>query len=169
MELIKRFTLLLLVLFPLVGMAQGKFTDKLRRQSSSGSTVILVQDSVIENLVNGVKPTAPEDTLRQSAESGTERVQKTSGAFNRVNGYRVQIMMAGNTAKDKEAVKAIGRKFKSRFPDVNVYVSFHAPHWVCTVGDYYTREEASAMLHQLRATGQFNSSSIIRSKINNYY
>lgn len=164
MELIKRFLLLLLVLFPLVGMAQEKFSDKLRRRSSSGASVILVQDSIIEELVNGTKQNVvPTDTLLP------ERPTKTSGAFNRVNGYRVQIMMAGNTAKDKEAVKSIGRRFKNYFPDVNVYVSFHAPHWVCTVGDYHSREEASTMLQQLRATGQFNSSSIVRSKINNYY
>lgn len=164
----KKILLLLLVLFPIMGMAQEKFTDKLKRRSSNGASVILVQDSIIEELVNGTlsaNPTA--DSLKQAGQK-VVRNNKTSGSYNRINGYRVQIIMAGNTAKDQSSVKAMARKFKNSFPNVNAYVYFNAPHWVCSVGDYYSREEAAEMLKQVRAMG-FNSSSIVRSKINNYY
>lgn len=164
----KKLILLLFVLFPLVGMAQEKYTDKLKSQSSKGSSVILVQDSVIEELANGIiKANPAADSLKNVGRKVVTN-NKTTGSYNRINGFRVQIIMAGNTAKDQSNVKAMARRFKNCFPNVNAYVYFNSPHWVCSVGDYYSREEASKMLSQVRAMG-FNSSSIIRSKINNFY
>lgn len=163
-----RFILLLFVLFPLVGMAQEKYSDKLRKSSSNGASVILVQDSIIEELVNGdVSANYNGDSLKLAGQKLIKN-NKTSGSYNRINGFRVQIIMAGNTAKDQSNVKAMARKFKNSFPNVNAYVYFNAPHWVCSVGDYYSRAEATEMLKQVRAMG-FSSSSIVRSKINNYY
>lgn len=163
-----KLILLLFVLFPLMGMAQEKYTDQLKRNSSNGASVILVQDSIIEELVNGtIKANPTADSLKLASQK-VVRNNKTTGSYNRINGFRVQIIMAGNTAKDQASVKAMARKFKNAFPNVNAYVYFNAPHWVCSVGDYYSRQEASEMLKQVRAMG-FNSSSIVRSKINNYY
>lgn len=163
------------MLCPVWGMAQGKFTDKLKQKSSNGAVVIVHHDNEIEELVTGVKSassagasastsrTTPQDTLGLAE---TQPV-KNSGPHVRVNGYRIQIYMAGNTAKDKAAVKSLARRFKTYFPDVNAYVYFNSPHWICSVGDYKNREDAEAMLTQVRA--QFNSSCIVRSKINYYY
>ncbi|MCQ2222934.1 MAG: SPOR domain-containing protein [Bacteroidaceae bacterium] len=157
--------LLLSVLFPLVGMAQEKYTDKLRQRGTSGAVVVVHQDAEIEELVNG-NSVASRDTASVDLADEAKK-EKTSGPHTKADGYRVQIYMAGNTANDKAVVKGYAKRFKSRFPNVNAYVSFNSPHWVCTVGDYKTREEANEMLKQVRSS--FNTAYIVRSKINKFY
>ena len=162
MPRLKSILILLLVLMPLAGMAQGKFTDRLRQRSTSGAVVVVYQDSEIEELVNG--DNVARDTSGIADDAG--KPEKTSGPHTKMSGYRVQIYMAGNTANDKAVVKSYAKRFKNRFPAVNAYVMFNSPHWVCQVGDYKSREDANEMLKQVRTT--FNTAYIVRSKINNF-
>lgn len=161
---LKFILLLLLLSCPFVGKAQEKYTDKLKRQNVVGAAVVVHQDAELEELLNGTaQPTA--STQQQDEETP----EKNSGPHTKINGYRIQIYMAGNAAQDRETVKSWARRFKKYFPNVNAYVYFNSPHWVCSVGDYRTREDASVMLEQIRATSQFSSANIVRSKINYYY
>ena len=169
MKYLKLILLLLFVSCPFVGKAQEKYTDQLKRQGSSGAVVVVHQDAEIEELVNGTAaPVVSRDTVTTTVENVVKKNEKTSGPHTKVNGYRVQIYMAGNTAQDKATVKSWARRFKNYFPAVNAYVYFNAPHWVCSVGDYKSHEETSEMLSQIRATSAFSSASIVRSKINNF-
>ena len=164
-----RFILLfVLALFPLLGMAQAKFTERIQQRSASGGVVQVYQDAEIEELVNGraTATTASRDTASTTLAGAEKKVEKTSGPHTKENGFRVQIYMAGNTANDKAVAKSYAKRFKNSFPQVNAYVTFNSPHWICTVGDYKTRGEAEAMLKQVRR--QFRSAYIIRSKINNF-
>ena len=173
------FILSSLVVIPLWGMAQAKYTDYLQRRIAGRGTVVMHQDAEIERLVNGgsvpITPNKPSNA--SSAISGEVTSQEVEGAaplvpFGRhttANGYRVQIISLGSTAKDKAEAESWGRRFKASFPLTNVYISFRSPHYVCRVGDFKTREEASEMLKQVRETNQFGSASIVRSKVNVYY
>lgn len=169
------FTLIVLLMVAMSTMAQqSKYTDYLQRQVSGRGVVVLHQDADLENLVNGISATttkrgnipligetsAIEDDLPPVAPSGRHTT---------ASGFRVQVISLGSSAKDKATAEAWGRKFKGAFPGINVYVSYRSPHYVCRVGDYRTREEASEMLQQMRATGQFGSASIVRCSINVYY
>lgn len=172
------FILLSLVVIPLMGMAQEKYTAYLQRRIAGRGILVLHHDAEIENLVNGgVVP-----SKQTSANSGSSSISgeiatqeeegpsvAPSGRHTIANGYRVQIVSLGSTAKDKAKAESWGRLYKSFFPLTNVYISFRSPHYVCLVGDYKTREEASEMLRQMRETRQFGSASIVRSKINVYY
>lgn len=170
------FILFSIVLLPLMGLAQGKYTEYLQRRVAGRGIVVLHHDAEIDNLVNGI--TAREKDKSQSAgstmgEIGAQEDEQSmvapSGRHTTANGYRVQIISLGSTAKDKAEAETWGRRYKAYFPGTNVYISFHSPHYVCRVGDYKTREEASEMLHKIRETHQFGSASIVRSKINIYY
>lgn len=171
------FILISIVIFPLMGMAQEKYTAYLQRRIAGRGIVVLHQDAELENLVNGgVLPGKTSSSGSSSSISGEMATQEEegpmvapSGRHTVANGYRVQIVSLGSTAKDKAKAEAWGRLYKSIFPLTNVYISFRSPHYVCLVGDYKTREEASEMLRQMRETRQFGSASIVRSKINVYY
>lgn len=172
MKGLKYILLFLLLSCPFVGKAQGKYTDALKRQNASGARVMVYQDAELEELVNGSDaPAFTSDSVSLSVSSEIKKPDnnRTSGPHTKVNGYRVQIYMAGNTAEDKATVKSWARRFKNHFPDVNAYVYFDSPHWVCSVGDYRSRDEANQMLTQIRSTSQFNSASIVRSKINSFH
>lgn len=168
----RNILLLLFMLCPIVGMAQEKYTDQLKRQNSSGAAVVVYQDAELEELVNGSgAPSLSEsrDSISMSLQTAIKKPERpTSGPHTKIDGYRVQIYMAGNTAQDKAVVKSWARRFKNYFPSINAYVYFDSPHWVCSVGDYRSRSEANEILMQIRSTSQFNSASVIRSKINNF-
>lgn len=168
------FIYISLVLFPLMGMAQGKYTDYLQRRIAGRGIVVLHHDAEIDNLVNGISSSSKAKAGSGSIAGEVETQEEApavapSGRHTTANGYRVQIISLGSTAKDKATAESWGRRFKGYFPGTNVYISFRSPHYVCLVGDYKTREEASEMLQQMRETRQFGSASIVRSKINIYY
>lgn len=152
-------------MMPLCAIAQEKYTDKLKQQNGQGAAVIIHQDIEMEELVNGPMSLS-KDSAHAKLQDAVLNPEKTSGTFNKGMGYRVQIYMAGNTAKDKTMVKNWARKFKTHFPTVNAYVYFNSPHWICAAGDFKTREEANEMLHMIRNRGAFTSASIVRSKVN---
>ena len=181
-----KLLILLLLLCPLGGMAQGKFTDNLKRKSAAGGVVVLHEDAEIENLVNGgstatakttatpktsrdsVRTTAPVTTA-DSAESAEKEPARNFGPHTKGTGYRVQICLAGNTKKDKAEAERWGRLFKAYYTDYNVYIAFSSPHWTCRVGDFKSREDAVALLEEMKATQAFKTASVVKSKINIYY
>lgn len=86
----------------------------------------------------------------------------------KVNGYRVQAFMGGNTRADHRRAEQIRDAIKMKFPDQPVYVHFYSPRWVCRVGNYRSYEEASRMLKQIRAMG-YKSATILKGKITVQY
>lgn len=172
----KLFIISSFVLIPLCGMAQANYTDYLQRRVAGRGAVVLHQDAELERLVNGgstpIQPSRSTGSI--SGEVTSQEVEGTtpvltSGRHTTANGYRIQVISLGSSAKDKAEAESWGRRFKALFPTINVYISFRSPHYVCRVGDFRTREEASEVLQQMRATNQFGSASIVRSNINIYY
>ena len=163
MRTAKSIILSLLFALPAMAWAQGEtYTGQLKQRGANGAVVVVHQDAELEKLVNAAVR-EDKDTLNPAE----DRPQKTTGPYTKDYGYRVQIFMAGNTAQDKAKVKSMARRFKARFPAINAYVYFNAPHWVCTTGDYKLREDANRMLSQIRSAG-FSSACVVRTKINSF-
>ena len=161
MRITKSIIMCLLLALPALAWAQEQtYTNRLRQRGANGAVVEVHQDAELEKMVNG---DAKSDTVRNEQ----AKAHKTTAAYTKDNGYRVQIYMGGNTAQDKAKVKSMARSVKARFPAVNVYVYFNAPHWICSAGDYKFREDANRMLSQFRDAG-FNSSCVVRTKTNNF-
>lgn len=169
----KCLLLLLFLLCPFAGYAQQaleKYTEKLQEVGPGGAVVIVHQDEEIDKLVNP-SATSVVRTTTTTKTNTVRKVEKPTGTATRQKdvGYRIQIIMAGNTVEDKTKVKSIAKRFKNYFPSVNAYVYFSSPHWVCSVGDFREREDATSLLSRVRATSQFNSACIVKSKINASY
>ena len=84
----------------------------------------------------------------------------------RVNGYRVQVYYGGNNHKSKLQAQRMAERAKIWFEEHSVYTSFISPHWICRVGDFQTREEATVMLKEMRESGRFPMAVIVKSKVN---
>lgn len=165
MRILKSIFLLFFLALSTVTWAQEEtYTERLKKRGTDGAVVVVHQDAEIEKLVNAAVRDV-RDSLNQSQDNNLP--QKTTGPYTKDNGYRVQIIMAGNTAQDKVTVTNMARRFKTRFPAVNAYVYFNAPHWICTTGDYKLREDANRMLSQIRAAG-FSSACVVRARINSF-
>lgn len=165
-------------------MAQSTYTEKIQRQEDGQGTLTIHMSKAIEDLVNG-KTQAPAEVAAKTtskaastAKAPTRQVQdsipdstsvtKTSGTKIRVNGYRIQVYLGGNTRKGKNEAIMMGQRVKSLFSELPVYTHFVSPHWICRVGDFRTYEEANEYFRRMKATGRFEEAVIIRSKVTAY-
>ena len=161
--------------------AQVKYTEEIQTQIPGQGKIVLHQSKAITDLVNGTVPTsvpvaikaekkvsAPVAKSPQVVDSllaDTNKVQPT-GPRIRMNGYRIQVYLGGNTRRGKTEAQLMKERVKGFFPELSVYAGFLSPHWICRAGDFRTYEEASEYLQKMRETGRFDEAVIIKSKIN---
>lgn len=154
--------------------AQRTFTDQLQQVVGAEGRVVLHQDKSITDLVNGSakKPSTSSSRRRQTDSTATHVTDSAAmdsimlGPKIRVNGFRIQVYFGDNSGRAQSEARAAGMRFRNYFPYLPVYMSFVSPHWLCRVGDFRTREEASEVLGQIRAMGIFREAIIVRSKVN---
>ena len=167
--------------------AQTAYTEQLQKTEEGQGTVTIHQSKAITDLVNGVtksvvsqqKTTQPKqqvDTTKATAQETKQRedstltnLQITTGKKVRVNGYRIQVYLGGNSRQAKYEAQQMGRRVKSYIGDLAVYTHFISPHWICRVGDFRTYEEANEVFQQLKQTNNFSEAVIVKSKVYAYY
>lgn len=162
-----------------------KYTEEIQKQAPGQGKLVLHQSRTIDELVNApaekpapapvktekktaaVSLKAPQAQEPDSLVGDTEPMQPV-GQRVRINGYRIQVYLGGNTRKGKSEAMMMKERVKSLFYELPVYAGFSSPHWICRAGDFRTYEEASEYLQKMRATGRFDEAVIIKSKINVY-
>ncbi len=107
--------------------------------------------------------TIAEVTFAQEADSTSVSLSQKK---TRPTGYRVQVYAGGNSRDAKMKALQMEGKVTALFPEMAVYTRFVSPRWVCHVGDFLTREEASEFLHELRSVGRFDEAIVVKCKIN---
>ena len=170
------------------------FTQRLQKSGKGEGVVTIHQSRDIDELVNGPKQERPATTTQQSAagnagkkptaESDTKHDAKHSGARpeetketvkdtvsvvhtgrpHKVIGYRVQAFAGGSSRDDRHKAERTANTIKQLFPSESVYTQYDNPRWTCRVGNYRTREEAKAMLAEIRKLG-FTSANIIKARV----
>lgn len=68
-------------------------------------------------------------------------------------GFRILVYAGGNKRSDKQKVEEVGAHMKRLFPYYPVYAHFESPRWVCRLGNFTKREEAEAVLQEVRDAG----------------
>lgn len=83
-------------------------------------------------------------------------------------GYRVQVFSDNNQRTAKNEARSKSRSIGSRFPKYRTYVSYTSPYWRLRVGDFRTRQEATAAADELREAFPSYSKEIrvVRDRIN---
>ncbi len=161
--------------------AQVKFTEEIQKQIPGQGKLVLHQSQTITDLVNAtITRTAPVSakTENKASTSSLKKPQiedslladtirqHLTGQRIRMNGYRIQVYLGGNTRRGKNEAQAMKERVKGFFPELSVYAGFLSPHWICRAGDFRTVEEANEYLHKMRETGRFDEAIIVKSKIN---
>ena len=104
-------------------------------------------------------------TTKQDKETTTDTVSIVNlGRPHKIIGYRVQAFAGGSSRSDRQKAEQTASTIKQLFPTVAVYPQYDNPRWTCRVGNYRTREEAKAMLSEIRKLG-FTSANIIKTKV----
>lgn len=65
-------------------------------------------------------------------------------------GYRIQVYTSNMRGAKQEAYRLASR-VRGAAPELSTYVSYSAPFWRLSVGDYSSRQEAQQQLNALRA------------------
>lgn len=105
---------------------------------------------------------SPEVKALVGARNSTSSVD---GKTIRTVGYRIQLFAGNNSRVSKDEAYRIAGMARELYPEASVYTIFQSPRWLCQFGDYRTIEEADAMMHRLRETGEFKEMAIVRSQI----
>ncbi|MBQ3630216.1 MAG: SPOR domain-containing protein [Prevotella sp.] len=184
-------------LFTLLPLSAQTFTQRLQKSGRGEGTITIHQSQAIDNLVNGPKQeqpkkpvvttpeenkttTAPEKSntaKKEEAKEATKDVAKEAtndtvsiiniGRPHKIIGYRVQAFAGGSSRRDKQKAEQTASAIKQMFPSESVYTQYDNPRWTCRVGNFRTREEAKAMLSEIRKLG-FNSANIIKTRVTVY-
>lgn len=86
------------------------------------------------------------NNVGSSGEANKPGVPLKTGRKVTARGYRVQIY-SGSSRTDAYSAQA---KFKQTYKDLNTYVSYEQPNYRVKVGDFTSRNEAQALMNQLK-------------------
>ncbi len=159
----KRLLILTLsILLCTITMSAQQFTEHLQTKYQGYGTVIVHQDSILDDMVNGKKQFVPEKKEeRKETSIGTVLTGKKTKA----RGYRIQVYWGGSTRTDQTNAQRAGNKVSTLFPELQVYTSFESPNWRCRVGDFVTRQEANDYLNKLKEARLGQGAIIVKSEV----
>ena len=166
------FSILVSLIWVTSTTSQKLFTQMLAEKSSKGACVVIRHSSLIDSLVNGLKP--KETVISQDqkvVEFVADSVQLDSlgnpiaKGFISKDGFRIQVFTGANSRADKELALKLQQRSKELFPDLKTYCSFISPRWVVRVGDFATREEAMSRLAKVRETGISKEVRLVKCKV----
>lgn len=136
------------------------FTEHLTRQAAGQGTVIVHQDSILDDMVNGKRQFIPE---KKEERKDLPSIQK--GKKMRARGYRIQVYWGGSTRNDQSNAQRAGTKVTTVFPELQAYTTFESPNWRCRVGDFVTHQEASDYLSKLKEAHLSQGAIIVKSEV----
>lgn len=159
----KRFlsvTVLFLV-SALAVMAQGKFKDRLEADVEGQAKIRIFQDDRLTDIINA--DYVPKfDVEKKTNKDDEPTIEGKNSVKIKKRGYRIQVYKGGNSRAAEAAARSAGRKIQLQF-DLEPYVIYNNPDWVCRVGDFKTREDAVEYLKDIRKSSK--SAMIVPSEI----
>lgn len=105
---------------------------------SKDTLISILQSFRAENEIN---PTAT-----RTVSLAPKVVNKTKTTRVKRKGFRVQIYSGSN----RNEANAIQSRFKSLYPDMEAYITYHEPNYRVKVGDFTSRTEANNYMRILR-------------------
>ena len=65
-------------------------------------------------------------------------------------GYRIQVYSDNNQRMARSNAERIASRISSEYPLLGTYMVYKAPYWRLKVGDFLTREDAVAVMAELK-------------------
>lgn len=141
-------------------MSAQTFTEHLTSKAAGQGTVIVHQDSILDDMVNGKKQFVPEKKEEKKELPGIQTGKKM-----KARGYRIQVYRGGSTRADQTNAQRAGTRVTTIFPELQAYTTFESPNWRCRVGDFVTRKEADEYLSKLKSARVSQEAIIVKSEV----
>ncbi|MBR0045487.1 MAG: SPOR domain-containing protein [Bacteroidaceae bacterium] len=153
--------LTLSILLCTITMSAQTFTEHITSNNAGEGTVIVHQDSILDDMVNGKKQYVPEKKEGKREIPGV--IPK--GKRTKARGYRIQVYWGGSTSADQTKAQRAGTRVTAIFPELRAYTTYESPHWRCRVGDFGTYKEATEYLGKIRTTSLSQDAIIVKSEV----
>jgi hypothetical protein len=141
------------------GQAQTIIDDLHREPRASEGLINVMADSVINALIGS--PGGKVATLNTLADSIAAGLATAVDSTGYVSVYRVQVYMGSNQQKARAEAQSRQAAVRQKFPDIATYLTYSAPNFKVTAGDFSTRDEAEAFKQQLARTLGFGREAFI--------
>lgn len=137
------FILLVIILSSQIVCAQkdqGPIVKDLNTSKYGQGNVKIYQDETIQ----GILAQRSDSVILNS---GTDL---TSTEFVKVKGFKIQVFSGNNQSRSKNEAFSKKAQVEDAFPELEALVTFNSPFWRLRVGNFQTREEAQAVLAEMK-------------------
>lgn len=121
---------------------QSPIVQDLNTAKNGQGNVKVYQDEVIQNIV-----ALRSDSL-MSYNGGRELSSATE--YVKFRGFKIQVFSGNNQARSKNEALSKKAQVEEAFPELDTDVTFNSPFWRLRVGNFQTREEAQAVLNEMK-------------------
>jgi hypothetical protein len=152
----KRILSIVICLFAYAALASAqKFMDHIEQTVEGKGSVKIHQDTLLTMIINGDFIPKEDKKEADDSEKNFLKIKK--------RGYRIQVFKGGNTRSDEAAARKVGDNIQKQFEELDVYIIYNNPEWVCRVGDFKSRDEALELLNKIKTVSR--SAMIVPSEI----
>jgi hypothetical protein len=125
---------------PLSARAQTSICDHL----TATGRVTIHQDERLEALVAPATDRLTASTSQRQSGNSEKQARITA------SGFRIRVFSGNDQTASKKRAYAISQEIQQKYPDLDLYIYFKTPNWRLTAGNFRTREEAHAMMVELK-------------------
>lgn len=115
--------------------------DELNSSVAGKGKVAIYEDETVKDIVG--RPMIAKRTVYSSGD-GVQYVK--------MRGFKIQAFAGNNQRNSKDEAYYKQRLINTSFPEQETVVIFDSPFWRLRVGNFKSREDADAMLHDMRRT-----------------
>jgi hypothetical protein len=131
---------------------QKSIVDELNSSRWGQGEVKVMQDDALQGKL-AVRSTDPVDVVDESdTHATTSSANANVPAGTKVREYKIQVFMGNNQQQSKREAESKQAQIKGAYPELRTSVSFQSPFWRLRVGNFRTKEEAQAMMQDMRKT-----------------
>ncbi|MBR1889315.1 MAG: SPOR domain-containing protein [Alloprevotella sp.] len=156
------------------------FTKKVQVPHANGGKLTIIEKGKVDTIIDNIPQTQPKQVPAEKKQPANESQDTTKlkeslsedqtpednvTTRQAIDVFRIQIYTGGNSRQSKQRAEQIRQQCKSAFPELNVYVRFISPHWVCRVGNFRTRQTAQRYAQQIKNKKISYETRILSSKI----
>jgi len=132
-------------LFSVVVFSQSEektIIDELNSSKWGQGKVTVMQDEVVDGLL----------AVRHKADTTQKLgVVDPNAEHTKVKGFKIQLYSGNNQQQSKREAESKQAQVKQTFPELESIVSFHSPFWRLRVGNFLNREDAEAVMKEMKS------------------
>jgi len=128
--------------------SQKTIIDELNSSKWGQGDVMVMQDDALQGKL-AVRVAGP---TVSAGDHGATSSNINVPPGTKVREYKIQVFMGNNQQQSKREAESKQAQIRGAYPELRTAVSFQSPFWRLRVGSFRTKEDAEAMMQDMRKT-----------------